>query len=124
LGISEEIFLKVLKDISDRKIIRRFGATLWHQKSGFSENAMCAWKIKEDRTEEAGKKFASFKEVSHCYLRPPQKDWRYNIYTMLHSKDKKGCIAIAKKLSKAVEAKEYTLLFSVEELKKTSMQYF
>jgi DNA-binding Lrp family transcriptional regulator len=124
LGISEEIFLKVLKSLSDRKIIRRFGATLWHQKSGFSANAMCAWKIEEDRAEEAGKKFALFKEVSHCYLRPSQKKWRYNLYTMIHSKNKKGCIEIAKKLSEAVKAEKYELLFSVEELKKTSMQYF
>lgn len=124
LGISEETFLKVLKDLSDKKIIRRFGATLRHQKSGFSANAMCAWNVVEDRAEEIGKKFASFKEVTHCYQRTPQKDWHYNLYTMIHSKDKKGCIATAKKLSKAIGVKKYKLLFSVEELKKTSMQYF
>ncbi|MBW1649954.1 MAG: Lrp/AsnC family transcriptional regulator [Deltaproteobacteria bacterium] len=124
LKISEETFLKVLKELSDKKIIRRFGATLWHQKSGFSANAMCAWEVKEDRAEEVGKKFASFKEITHCYKRIPQKDWHYNLYTMIHSKDEKGCIATAKKLSKAVGIEKYELLFSVEELKKTSMQYF
>ncbi len=124
LKISEETFLKVLENLADKKIIRRFGATLWHQQSGYSANAMCAWNVEEKRAEEIGKKFASFKEVSHCYKRTPQKDWHYNIYTMIHSKDEKGCIKIAKKLSEAVGVKKYQLLFSVEELKKTSMQYF
>ena len=33
IGISEEKFLKVLSSLHDRNMIRRFGATLKHQKS-------------------------------------------------------------------------------------------
>ena len=67
LGIGEEQLLDTLQDLCDRGIIRRYGATLRHQKTGFTANAMAAWQVEEDRIEEVGEKMASFKQVSHCY---------------------------------------------------------
>ena len=124
LAIPEETFLRVLNDLCARGIIRRFGATLRHQKSGFAANAMCAWTIDEKHIDETGKKLAMFKEVSHCYRRNPTDAWPYNLYTMIHAKNENACREIAKKMSAAVSVNTYTLLFSREELKKTSMQYF
>ena len=124
LGISEDEFINILTSLNDRKIIRRFGATIRHQKSGFKSNAMVAWKVAESRIIEVGEKMASFKEVSHCYRRNPSEDWQYNLYTMIHAKDKESCYNIAKKLSEASSVYNYELLFSEKELKKTSMQYF
>ena len=66
LKISEETLLKTLKDLCNRGVIRRFGATIRHQKSGFAANAMVAWIVDEDRINEVGEKMASFKQVSHC----------------------------------------------------------
>ena len=48
LDISEETLLKTLSDLADKGVIRRFGATLRHQKSGFASNAMVAWKVAEE----------------------------------------------------------------------------
>jgi siroheme decarboxylase len=124
LGISEETFLLTLKDLCDRGVIRRFGATIRHQKSGFSANAMVAWQVDENRIDAIGKTLASFSQVTHCYQRPPNKKWPYNLYTMIHAKDKKSCYKIAEKLASSVSIDTYTLLFSRRELKKTSMQYF
>jgi DNA-binding Lrp family transcriptional regulator len=45
LGISENTLLERLKDLCDKGVIRRFGATIYHQKSGFQANAMVAWKV-------------------------------------------------------------------------------
>ena len=67
---------------------------------------------------------ASFQEVTHCYRRDPAPTWPYNLYTMVHAADEATCHAIAKKISQATAVKDYTLLFSRKELKKTSMQYF
>jgi len=124
LGTSEEQVLEILGDLCDRGIIRRFGATLRHQKSGFSANAMVAWKVDEARIEEVGKKMAGFREVSHCYRRNPTADWPYNLYTMIHAKDEDSCREIVRRLALASGEKDYNLLFSRTELKKTSMQYF
>ena len=124
LNISEERILEILQSLCDRGVIRRFGATLRHQKSGFSANAMGAWQVAEDRIEAVGKIMATFKEVSHCYRRNPTSNWPYNLYTMIHAKDEASCRETARKMSEKSGVKTYALLFSRRELKKTSMQYF
>jgi siroheme decarboxylase len=124
LGLEEETVLSVLKNLSERGVIRRFGATLRHQKSGFNANAMIAWQVEEDRIEAVGKEVAQFPQVSHCYRRNPAKDWPYNLYTMVHAKDETSCRETAKKISEKTGIRMYSILFSRRELKKTSMQYF
>ena len=124
LGIEEAQLLAVLKDLVSRGIIRRFGATLRHQKSGYAANAMTAWMVAEERMDEVGRIMASFKEVSHCYRRDPTEDWPFNLYTMVHGRDEAHCRAIARKMAAKSGVGRYELLFSRRELKKTSMQYF
>lgn len=124
IGITEDEFLKVLNDLNSRTMIRRFGATLKHQKSGYKANAMVAWQIPEDRVEEVGTVMATFREVTHCYRRNPAPGWENNLYTMVHGATEEECYSIVDKISKAVKENTYTLLFSRQELKKTSMKYF
>ncbi len=124
LKISEETLLKTLKDLCDRGVIRRFGATIRHQKSGFAANAMVAWIVDEKRVEKVGEKMSSFKEVSHCYRRNPTDEWPYNLYTMVHANNEDTCREIARTMSSETRVENYKLLFSRRELKKTSMKYF
>ena len=124
LGISEQTVLDTLNVLSDRGVMRRFGATLRHQKSGFSANAMVAWQVDESRVEDVGTIMASFREVSHCYRRNPSDGWPYNLYTMVHARDEGSCRTIAKTMSEKAGVRQYAILFSQKELKKTSMQYF
>jgi len=124
VGTDEETVLSVLRNLNDRGIIRRFGATLRHQKTGFTANAMVAWCVDEERVEEVGKLMASFEQVSHCYRRNPAKDWPYNLYTMVHASDEVSCRNIAAAISEKTATEKYEILFSRKELKKTSMQYF
>jgi len=122
IGITEEKFLQILTDLNQRGIIRRFGATLKHQKSGFKANAMVAWKVDENRVEQVGTTMAGFDEITHCYRRAP--GWDYNLYTMVHAADEAQCRALVDKIARTVGEDNYTLLFSRKELKKTSMKYF
>lgn len=124
VGITEDRFLSVLRDLNERGMIRRFGATLKHQKSGFTANAMVAWKVDEDQVEKTGNIMAGFREITHCYRRNPAPGWKYNVYTMVHAKSEKDCRDIVRRISEAVGQDEYELLFSRKELKKTSMKYF
>ena len=124
VGMTEEEFLARIRSLKESGIIRRFGATLRHQEAGFSSNAMVAWIVPEDKIEEVGHAMAGFKEVTHCYQRRPQKDWRYNLFTMVHGDDKEACFRVAKRMSQVTGMKDYTLLFSEKEFKKTSMAYF
>ncbi len=124
IGVTEEKFLAVLTDLNQRGIIRRFGATLKHQKSGFKANAMVAWNVDESRVEPVGTAMAKFDEITHCYSRNPAPGWPYNLYTMVHAANEDQCRALAEKISQTVGETDYILLFSRKELKKTSMKYF
>lgn len=124
LGVSEDALLEALQSLCDRGVIRRYGATLRHQRTGFTANAMAAWQVDEDRIDEVGNKMASFREVSHCYRRNPTSRWPYNLYTMIHASDEAACRRTAQRMSAATSVENYTLLFSRRELKKTSMVYF
>ncbi|MGD9075215.1 MAG: Lrp/AsnC family transcriptional regulator [Desulfobacteraceae bacterium] len=124
IGISEDEFVERVRSLKERGIIRRFGATLRHQEAGFSSNAMVAWLVPEHKVEEVGEAMAQFREVTHCYERRPQKNWKYNLYTMIHGDNEQECIRIAQGISNETGIEDYILLFSEKEFKKTSMQYF
>ena len=47
LGIGEEALLAAIQGLMDRGYIRRFGATLRHQQSGYEANALVAWAVPE-----------------------------------------------------------------------------
>jgi DNA-binding Lrp family transcriptional regulator len=124
IGITEKQFLEVLTSLNRRGIIRRFGATLKHQKSGFKANAMVAWNVDEARVEQVGTAMAGFDEITHCYRRDPAPGWPYNLYTMVHAGTEAECLSLVEKIAATVGETDYTLLFSRKELKKTSMKYF
>jgi DNA-binding Lrp family transcriptional regulator len=124
LGIAEEEFLSRVQELKRHGILRRFGATLRHQEAGFSANAMVAWRVPRERTQEVGEILAGFREVTHCYERAPQEDWPYNVYSMIHGSSREQCQEIAIRMSKAAGIEDYAVLFSEKEFKKTSMSYF
>ena len=124
LNISEKEVITILNNLKDRGMIRRFGAVLRHQKAGLRENGMIVWNIPDEKVEEIGKKFASFKEVTHCYERPRFQGWDYNVYTMVHGKTKEEIESFAKKLSEISGIDDYRILYSIKEFKKSSMKYF
>ena len=124
LGITEDTLLATLQSLCERGIIRRYGATLRHQKTGFTANAMAAWQVAENRVEAVGNRLASFKQVSHCYRRNPTEGWPFNLYTMIHASDEESCRQTARNMSQEAGVENYSLLFSRQELKKTSMVYF
>ncbi len=124
IGIPEEEFIERINSLKKRGILRRFGATLRHQKAGYGANAMVAWLVPDDRIDEVGQRLAQFREVTHCYQRNPQGDWQYNLFSMVHGNSQEQCYEIAATMSKTVGVDDYMLLFSEKEFKKTSMEYF
>lgn len=124
IGVGEEQVITLLSELKESGAIRRFGATLRHQKAGYGKNAMVAWKVPEDRVEEVGRAMAAREEISHCYIRRTYPEWRFNLYTMIHGRDEGDVDKVVERLSRELDLKDYDKLESVEELKKTSMTYF
>ena len=132
LGISEGDVIRVLKRLQEKGVIRRFGAVLRHTSAGFSENAMVVWAVPEERCEEAGSLLASYREISHCYERIPPLEGVYNIFTMVHlagrdpeeTSGKDRLEEFTAGVSSAIGVRKYKILRSLEEFKKSSMEYF
>lgn len=124
LGVTEEEVITKIKEFREKGYIRRFGATLRHREAGIMANGMGIWIVSKEDVQRVGKIMASFKEVTHCYERPTFSDWPYNVYTMIHGKTREDCEAVAKRISEATGIKDYKMLYSTKEFKKTSMKYF
>lgn len=124
-GLDEEHILTLLNRLKDDGYIRRFGATLRHQQAGYGHNAMVAWYVEQDMDLDAvGAIMARRPEISHCYHRRNCYDWPYNVYTMIHGRTPDDCLRIVQELIRETGVTQYDVLFSYEELKKTSMRYF
>jgi len=124
LGIEEEALLKRIKYYKRSGLMRKFSASLNHRKVGFKHNVMAVWNIPERLINKAGNLTASFPEVSHCYERKKTRDWNYNLYSMIHSRSRKGCLDVVRDISKKIECKDYKVLFSSREYKKSAGRYF
>lgn len=121
--IREEDVVEGIKGLMKRGIVRKFGAILRHHRAGYTHNIMVIWAVPEQRCEEVGRIFASFREISHCYERTPPFEGRYNIYTMIHLRGNDQKRFIEKLISKT-GIKDFKVLLTEEEFKKSSMEYF
>ncbi len=124
LGIEEGELLNKIKEFKEKGILRRVGTILRHHRIGFTANGMCAWEVPLQKTEEIGKIMATFSQASHVYQRPTYPDWPYSLFTMLHGRSKEECEEVAREISEKTGIKDYILLYSTREFKKTSMNYF
>ncbi len=126
LGTDESAVLELLRELKDSGAIRRFGASIKHQRAGFSHNSMVAWKVTDDEeADRAGRIAAEHPLVSHCYHRPScAEDWPYSFFTMIHGRSEDECREAIEVLLASTGLKEYAVLSSLKELKKISMTYF
>lgn len=122
--VSEEQVIALLQELKDIGAIRRFGATLRHQKAGWAANVMVAWRCSEEKMPEVGPAMAGHQRVSHCYHRDPKADWPYSLFTMVHGRSNEECLQTVEELKQLSGLDDYALLHSIKELKKTSMVYF
>jgi len=123
LGMNEDDFLTGCQSLLQRGIMRRFGAAIDHRRAGFRANAMVCWIVPPDMVDAAGQELASLREVSHCYERKTNPLWQYNLFAMMHGHTREVCQRLASGISRQVGLKDYVLLFSLKEFKKTRVKY-
>ncbi len=59
-------------------------------------------------------------EVTHCYERMiVAGKWEYNLYTVMHAKQRESVEQLVKNLSEATAVQDYQILFSTRDLKRT-----
>ena len=123
-GVSEEAAIERVRAWISSGVIRRFGARVDHRAVGYGANGMSVWKVPADRTETAGRVMARQPEVSHCYLRAPRPGWKYNLYAMIHGQTEDEVRAVAERMAEETGLRNYAVLFSSREFKKSAPRYF
>jgi len=119
LGLSEEKVLSVLSDCKKKGLLRRFGAVLGHKNIGLKTNALVAWKVPVKRINSVATVLAGFPQITHCYLRNSYSFWPYNLYSMVHARDRKACMRLISGIVRKVRIKNFRILFTLKEFKKT-----
>lgn len=113
-----------LREWIEKGVIRRFGAALRHHRAGFVHNAMVVWSVPAKDEERIGRLFAGNGNVSHCYLRPVFPGFPWSLYTMIHSQTEEGLARTIDSLRDESSIRDFLVLKSMKEYKKTSPQYF
>ncbi len=119
LGIPESEVLERLQRLRSEGVIRRFRARIDQRKLGILANALVAWHVPRDRTEDVGARLARCPGVTHCYERRPVPGrWDYTHYTVHHAGSRQDVTAEVKRCAEMSGLDEYTIIFSTEELKR------
>ncbi len=124
LGISEDEVVERMIALKESGRLKRIAAVLRHQRSGYAANAMAVFLPPPGRTDELGEKLAASPMVSHCYERVPCGEWIYTLYAMIHGRTEEEISAFVSAFAAENGVERYDILFSREELKKSSMVFF
>ena len=103
--------------------LRRIGAIVNHFKVGLGAGIMVVWRVEPERIKQVGEMLAGFEQVSHAYERHKQKNWPYNLYTMVHAASPKEARETIRRMSEACGVSDYRILDTQRELKKAPPTY-
>lgn len=126
LGDEEAWVLQQLKTWKMHDVLHRFGVVLRHHELGYRANAMLVLNVPAPYRTEVGRRIAASGMVSLCYQRKANfDDWPYQLFCMLHGKDRSSVQARIAQLLVACELQIYphAVLFSQRRFKQCGAHY-
>jgi siroheme decarboxylase len=126
LGLPPEDVLATLQRWLRQGTLRRFGVIVRHHEAGFAHNAMTVFDVPDDQVDRCGAALAGQRGVTLAYRRERAQGWPYNLYCMVHGRDR-GAVHAA--IAAAIEACEldahpHAVLFSRRRFKQAGARYF
>jgi len=123
-GMDADTLLVHAADFLAAGWMRRYGAVLRHRAAGAKANLLVAWRVEPAAADAGGAKCARLPAVSHCYLRPTSPDWPYNLYTMIHGRNREDCRMTVREIVATTQLREHVELWTVKEYKKERIALF
>jgi DNA-binding Lrp family transcriptional regulator len=99
LAMSEAEVIERLTRLKQKGLIKRMGVIVKHQELGYRANAMIVWNVPDNLVKQLGGHISRFAFVTLCYQRPRQAEWPYNLYCMIHGKDRATVLAQLEQLN-------------------------
>lgn len=123
LGLTEDEVVERLRALRDSGRLKRIGAVLRHRETGFGANAMVVFAAPPEAIETLGARLAESPLVSHCYERPAYDCWPFSLYAMVHARTEEEITEFVLAFVSENGIRDFRILPSLEELKKTSMSW-
>lgn len=126
VGLDETQVIAILADLRARGVIRRLGVIVRHHELGYRANAMVVWDIPDAEVAAVGRLLGQCPEVTLCYRRPRRMpDWPYNLFTMVHGKDRAAVEAAIQTMAVREGVGHYPrqALFSLRRFKQCGARY-
>ena len=99
-GLSEAQVIERLSYLQEKGIIKRLGIIVKHATLGYRANAMIVWRIPQAEIDIVAQEMLKFSFVTLCYQRPMLPEWPYNLYCMIHGKNK---VTVENQLAQLIE---------------------
>ena len=126
LQLDEAEVIQRIQKLDDDNVIKRLGVVVRHHELGYKANAMTVWNIPDGLVSELGPCMGQFDFVTLCYRRPRRlPEWPYNLFTMIHGKDREDVLANIELLAKRckLDNVEHKVLFSTRRFKQRGAIY-
>ncbi len=127
LGFQDEnIVMNTIQYWLNSGLIKRLGLVSNHHRLGFTSNAMVVWDLPEEHIDRVGEVFKQSGLVSLCYQRKRElPHWSYNLYCMIHSRDRNSVISDIERLKSMINIKNIKndVLFSNHQYKQKGGMY-
>ena len=114
IGLSESQVIERLSLLKQQGFIKRHGVIVKHRQLGYQANAMVVWNIPDEQVKSYGLKLSQVDFVTLCYRRPRYPHWLYNLYCMIHGKNRDTVMQQIQQLIQQcdLESFQYQILFS------------
>jgi len=124
-GVSEAYALVRVADWLNRGVIRRIGLIVRHRALGWHANAMCVWDVPDSEADALGEALARADDVTLAYRRERAPGWPYNLYAMIHGRDRATVVARRDAIAAAggLDAHPHATLFSTRAYTQRGARY-
>lgn len=124
-GLAEADVIARIERLTDRGVIRRFGVVVRHRALGYTANAMVVWDIADEGVDAAARTMAAFPFVTLCYRRPRRDGWPFNLFCMIHGRERQMVLAQIEAVRAALGAgvRDHAVLFSTRAFKQHGARY-
>ncbi|WP_262966918.1 siroheme decarboxylase subunit beta [Methylobacter psychrophilus] len=114
LAMPEAEVLERLTQLKQQGLIKRMGVIVKHHQLGYRANAMIVWNVPDNLVKQLGRQISQFAFVTLCYQRPRQAEWPYNLFCMIHGKDRETVLMQLEQLKSSCDLArlDHNILFS------------
>lgn len=125
-GLTEVQVIAQIESWSTNDVVKRVGVIVRHQELGFLANAMVVWDVPDSQVSMIGARAAALPYVTLCYRRRRcLPDWPYNLYCMIHGRDRDSVLERIDALKQRCGLRSYSnlILFSRRRFKQNGARY-